>query len=182
MIGRLIGRLGGIVRRYRGAGARLNGRLNGRRVPIRQLGVYRNRRRRLWSGAQRIFVWGCLRPPRTHRLSYWPFDRPFDRPLDTPPPVDSSKAPPSPSACGVIRSNPLYIVIYVYWHRITPGGRLRCRRRCAQPRRCAPSGAWSGGRSGDMASRGARTQVRRSAKVAAEPWSRGGVGGGVMLE
>ncbi len=30
MIGRLIGRLGGIVRRYRGGGARLNGSLNGR--------------------------------------------------------------------------------------------------------------------------------------------------------
>ncbi len=76
----------------------------------------------------------------------------------------------------------LYIVIYVYWHRITPDDRLRPQMHCAQPSRCAPSGAWSGGRSGVTPSRGARTQACVRAEVAAQPWSRRGVGGGVILE
>ncbi len=104
--------------------------------------------------------------------------------LSQPPsPVDSSKVVPEPSLLwGNMCASLLYIVIYVYWHRITPDDRLRPQMHCAQPSRCAPSGAWSGGRSGVTPSRGARTQACVRAEVAAQPWSRRGVGGGVILE
>ncbi len=100
-----------------------------------------------------------------------------------PSPVDSSKGVPDPTLpWSNVCANLLYIVIYVYWHRITPDDGLHCQVHCALPSRCASSGAWSGGRSGVTPSRSARTQARVRAEVAAEPWSRRGVGGGVIVE
>ncbi len=86
-----------------------------------------------------------------------------------PSPVDSSNLPTRWSRGP---ESVLYIVIYVYWHRMTPAGDLQRQRSGTQPSRRASSGAWPGGLRGVALSCGARTQARARAEVAAGPWSR----------
>ena len=85
------------------------------------------------------------------------------------PPVDSSNLPTRWSRGP---ESVLYIVIYVYWHRMTPAGDLQRQRSGTQPSRRASSGAWPGGLRGVALSCGARIQARVCAEVAPGPWSR----------